>query len=332
MIINPTKKASVLFNQLPQVEDAVSAREFAKANPFFSWHANYFNVNRKKMVLVTNDLTYVSFILVDVNAQTKKQLADLIPEGIRTIFAALGIEKDQIEQYLAMAGALEVNAGFNRVVTGVMNNMLEWLQFDDSPVYVGPIDLQKSLELCQGVYKRSFPTENLQKAFIESLVLHEVTTIPDFQVQKTWRAFSEFPLTDDWLDEAAWEVIAQNNQLVLDEFRRYLLEKEGLSKKTVDKHVGHIKFYMNQYLPFYGFESAFVTFAAIDDFFSWGARKMVFESDYGIKKMGTSFKKFYQFLVLAGEIEERDLPKIREEIELGMESAMMTLELFNDFY
>ena len=332
MIINPTKKALPLFNQLPQAKEKVSAREFSESNPFFSWHANYFNVNRKKIVLLTNDLTYMTIVLVDINAQKKKQLAEFIPQAIREVFTAVGISPEQVDQYLKIAGSIEVNAGFNRVVTGVMNNMIEAMQYYSDGIYQEPIDLEESISLAETSFKGTFPIDNLKKAFETSLAINEAITKPEFQVNKTWRAFSEFRLTEDLLTEAQWEVITQNNQLVLDEFRRYLLEKEKLSKKTVDKHVAHLKFYLNEYLPFYGFETAFVTFEAIDEFFSWGARKMVFESEHGVKKMGTSFKKFYQFLVVAGEIEEKQLPKIREEIELGIESAIMTFDLFDSFY
>ena len=46
MIINSSKKALPLFNQLPEVADKKRARSFSDKNPLFSWHANYFNVKR----------------------------------------------------------------------------------------------------------------------------------------------------------------------------------------------------------------------------------------------------------------------------------------------
>lgn len=53
MLIVPTKKAIPLFSTFP-----ITAREtISLESSFFSWHANYFNSNRKKILVIVNDLT-----------------------------------------------------------------------------------------------------------------------------------------------------------------------------------------------------------------------------------------------------------------------------------
>ncbi|MFQ7235266.1 MAG: hypothetical protein ACLRPU_10365, partial [Enterococcus hulanensis] len=90
--------------------------------------------------------------------------------------------------------------------------------------------------------------------------------------------------------------------------------------------------YLNNYLIFYGFDLAVSTFSIISDFFSWGARKNIWISESAIKKAGTSLKKFYQFLIAAGEVKASDMPEIRKEIELGIEDGIMTLMEMDEWF
>ena len=111
MIINSSKKALPLFNQLPEVADKKRARSFSDKNPLFSWHANYFNVKRKKVLLLVNDLTYFPIVLIGIDAQTKKQLGKIIPAAIEEVFQTAGIPQTKIAEYLDLAGDIEVSAG-----------------------------------------------------------------------------------------------------------------------------------------------------------------------------------------------------------------------------
>ncbi len=52
MIINPIKKTQVLFNKLKQTEDKEIVKRYSDANQFFSWHANYITVDRKKVIIL----------------------------------------------------------------------------------------------------------------------------------------------------------------------------------------------------------------------------------------------------------------------------------------
>lgn len=72
MIIHATKKALPLFSYLEQSEDINEAKLRSNQNPLDSWHANYFNVNRKKMLLLMNDASLYTILIPDVNATRKK--------------------------------------------------------------------------------------------------------------------------------------------------------------------------------------------------------------------------------------------------------------------
>ncbi|WP_338291085.1 hypothetical protein [Enterococcus raffinosus] len=43
-------------------------------------------------------------------------------------------------------------------------------------------------------------------------------------------------------------------------------------------------------------------------------------------------KKFYQFLIAAGEVKESAIPEIRDQIELGVETGKMTLMMSDSWY
>lgn len=333
MIINPTKKALPLFSYLSEVSDKKIARDFSSNNSLFSWHANYFNVRRKKILLLVNDLTYFPLVLIGIDAKLKKQLNEIIPEAITEVFHAAEIPSKKIEEYLDLAGRIEVNAGYNRVVNGVMNNMVASMEYHSRFDFTTLIDTKTSLYLANSFYKEECSLDTLKAAFNEPLVLHEVSqeeVEKEYVVERNWRSLSDYNVTDFTEDD--FEAALANNRLILTAFQHYLEQSEKLTKKTVNRHLANVEDYLNNYLIFYGFDLAVSTFSIISDFFSWGARKNIWISESAIKKAGTSLKKFYQFLIAAGEVKASDMPEIRKEIELGIEDGIMTLMEMDEWF
>ncbi len=333
MIINPTKKALPLFSYLSDVSDKKIAQNFSSNNPLFSWHANYFNVRRKKILLLVNDLTYFPLVLIGIDAKRKKQLNEIIPEAITEVFHAAEIPSKKIEEYLDLAGKIEVNAGYNRVVNGVMNNMVTSMEYHGRFDFTTLVDVKISLYLANSFYKEECPLDTLKAAFNEPLVLHEVSqeeVEKEYVVERNWRSLSDYNVTDFTEDD--FEAALANNRLILTAFQHYLEQSEKLTKKTVNRHLANVEDYLNNYLIFYGFDLAVSTFSIISDFFSWGARKNIWISESAIKKAGTSLKKFYQFLIAAGEVKASDMPEIRKEIDLGIEDGIMTLMEMDEWF
>ncbi|MGL9747292.1 DUF6933 domain-containing protein [Enterococcus sp. DIV0170] len=333
MIINPTKKALPLFNKIPSVADKQLARRFSEFNPLFSWHANYFNVNRKKILLVVNDLTYFPLIFVGIDAKNKGQLSETFQQAIMEVFQAAGIPKKQIEKYLDLAGEVEVNGGYNRVVTGIMKNMIFSLEYHERYDFNTLVDVENSLDLAEDIFKEQYPIDKLREAFKEPLLIHELSqevTEESYVVKKDWESLTDYKV--DGFSGKEVEKALANNRLILNAFKEYLEKSEKLTKKTVNHHLANVEDYLSNYLIFYGFDSAVTTFDVISDFFGWGASKNVWISENAVKKAGTAIKKFYQFLIAAGEVKESAMPEIRDQIELGVETGKMTLMMSDSWY
>lgn len=333
MIINSSKKALPLFNQLPEVADKKRARSFSDKNPLFSWHANYFNVKRKKVLLLVNDLTYFPIVLIGIDAQTKKQLGKIIPAAIEEVFQAAGIPQTKIVEYLELAGDIEVSAGYNRVITGIINNMIASMEYYGTFNLDLLVDVKFSLDLADTFYKSELPLDKLREVFKKPLVLHDVLqedVEKKYVVEKNWKSLADFKVVD--FSDEEYDSALANNRLILSAFQLYLEQHEKLTKKTVNKHLTNIEDYLSGYLIFYGYDLAVSNFEVISDFFSWGARKNVWISESAVKKAGLSMKKFYQFLIAAGEVNESAMPDIREQLEIGVDDGIMTLEMMDDWY
>lgn len=333
MIINPSKKALPLFNQLPQAADKKWARSFSDKNPLFSWHANYFNVKRKKVLLLVNDLTYFPIVLIGIDAKTKKQLKEIIPNAITEVFQAAGIPQKKISDYLDLAGEIEIGAGYNRVITGIINNMIASMEYHERFDLDTLIDVKLSLDMADYFFKEERPSDKLQAVFKEPLLLHAVSQEDAEEndvVEKNWKSLINYKTGD--FSEEEFDAALANNRLILTAFQQYLEQYEKQTKKTVNKHLANMEDYLSGYLIFYGFDIAVSSFEVISDFFSWGARKNVWISESAVKKAGSSMKKFYQFLIAAGEVKAADMPEIREQIEMGVDDGIMTLEMMDDWY
>lgn len=291
-------------------------------------------MNRKKILLLVNDLTYFPIVLVGIDAQTKKRLNAIIPQAIREVFQAAEIPQKKVEEYLDLAGAIEVNKGYNRVVTGVTTNMIASFNYSRIIRFGELVDVQTSIGLADSIYKNIHPIDELKKAFENPLSLQEVTVDEieekEYVVKRNWKSLHDFK-TEEFSDEVA-EKAQANNKLILQAFQEYLEQHDKLAKKTVRRHVDNAAFYLNGYLIFYGYNLAVTTFDVIEDFFSWGARKGAWYSEAAAKQTGGSLKKFYRFLLAAGEVKEANMPEIRESIEMGIEDANMTLFMMESMY
>lgn len=349
MIINPTKKSLPLFSALPKVKDVKIGKAYSTVNPFFSWHANYYNVNRKKILVIVNDLTMISIVIADVNAQRKKDLDRLIKEGIKVSLDAAGATQEEIEKYFELAGEIEVNVGFNRQVTSVTTNFITSLEI------LGPIDWSNENQyhlmafLSEYVISSlpdTYPIEALQKTLAKGFSLQPVTEAViaerdkkkkvDAPIEVTWKDFHHW---DSEQEIEAWgedfvirmEEIIENNQLVLVAFEKYLYENLGLSKKVVKRHLRNTDDYLNQFIVYRWGHTAISSFSDISDFISeFGPDKLLIDSMAGIRQLGASLKKFYEFLYAAKVIDDKQFKIVKEEISTGVELGSNNLEM-SDF-
>lgn len=340
MLINPTKKAQSLFSELSSVTDQDIAVAFAETNPFFSWHAHYFLINRKKILFLVNDLTCSSIIIADVNAKNRKQLPDFIREGIRFIFELSDIPTKQIDTYLQLSEPIEIHAAHNRSRISLLNRFI-------SEILPYEIDLSTHLqkELMVSFAENSVSTledyvslNAVKKAFNHPLYLKEVKkplekkTIP--VIQKNWQNFAhweKYASHEGWFEdyEKVAEEIQENNQIVLADFANYLENNLNLSSKTIRKHLTNMDFFLNIFLLYYGIHTPLTDFSDTEEFIGdFFTRKALWASESQVKQLGSSMKKFYTFLEKTEDITKKQLVDVKKQINEGVFLGLMNVEFY----
>lgn len=331
MIIGVTKKAQPLFSALPTTKDKEDGKRFAQANPLFSWHANYINVNRKKMLILLNDLTYTPIILQDVNAQKKKHLPQLIPEAIRVAFEIAGISNEKTEEYLRMAGDVQVADTSNRSVLGSINLVAEEFSYFDLS-FNQTINREKMTVYSDYIHTKllkqgySSSAKALQEALKKPLKLEAVVESVPYVIEKTWD-YSEISQLDSLtVSEQQWdknrEALIENNEKFLGALKEYMIAEKGISEKTAKRHIEHLDFYLNVYLVDYAQVSPVNSGDSVWDFLGdFFVRKNLSSSHTSLKQNGSALKKMYQFLYEAGEISKIDLTNIHEFIRSGIQEG-----------
>lgn len=137
MNLIPTKKALPLFSVFPKSQNESPNLE----RSFYSWHANYFTFNRKKILVLVNDKSFSPIVLADINAKNKKDLDHMIKAGIEEVFSYSNMPPVQIKKYFLKAGRLEISSNYNRSIISINNNMIQHCQF-----FTEEIDFQTNLQ------------------------------------------------------------------------------------------------------------------------------------------------------------------------------------------
>lgn len=151
MIIVPTKKSLPLFSEFHVSNKPIKEDEHS----FYSWHANYFNIDRKKILVLVNDFSSSPIVLADINAKNKKYLEDYIKEGIEQVFSLSTDKPYQIKKYFLMAGRQEISYAYNRSVISICNNMIQMMK-----CYPENIDLNERLQLKEMEFLARTPYKN----------------------------------------------------------------------------------------------------------------------------------------------------------------------------
>ena len=130
--------------------------------------------------------------------------------------------------------------------------------------------------------------------------------------------------------EEACETIRKENAILLQEFEQWLSSK-GLGSKTIDMHVGNVKFYVDEYLLYDDAVRPKDGWTQIDSFLGyWFIRKAVWASQTSIRGNAASLKKFYSFMQEKGLIDNEALQDVRETIKYNMPDWLAKLRRFDD--
>lgn len=160
MIIVPTKKSLPLFSDFPISTNTSSSTE----RSIFSWHANYFTLERKKILVLVNDLSFSPIVLADINAKNKRNLSKYIKEGIEQVFSLSTDKSYQIKKYFLKAGRSEISYAYNRSISGINSNMIQMLQ-----CYPEDIDLDSRLQLSAMEFLAKVPYRSMSPKYSFSI-------------------------------------------------------------------------------------------------------------------------------------------------------------------
>jgi len=138
------------------------------------------------------------------------------------------------------------------------------------------------------------------------------------------------------------EEIVKKNYELLNEFKIFL-EEQGLSKKTIIKHLNNMNFYFNKYLIYYAMydnengETVIanaidgVNIDFIDEFLgNFFIRKVLWSNENAVKSNITSFKRFIKFLHTKGLIMDLDFEILKENIKDLKDDWIRKVNLYND--
>ncbi len=124
--------------------------------------------------------------------------------------------------------------------------------------------------------------------------------------------------------------IREENEKLLDDFAEWLGEKT-LAKKTIDRHIFNVEFYINEFLLY---EEAIDVAEGIDGIGHflgyWFIKKALWSSKSQIKSNATSLKKFYQFMLKKGKISEEAYEELKETIKENMQEWLDTMDRYDD--
>ena len=130
--------------------------------------------------------------------------------------------------------------------------------------------------------------------------------------------------------------MSERNDKFLKEFRVWL-ENQGLSEKTISRHIDNASFYINEYLPREGERPMEYGPKLLDSFFRYFfIRKCMWSTPGTIKTTAASLKKFYRCMMERGYISRSDYEFVCSEIREGMDDWQWECEVYNrmdwDYY
>lgn len=70
------------------------------ADPFFSWHANLVFVNKRKHIVLINDLSRLSLTLAGIRSTQYKNLENIFKEQLKNYLISENINNSTINEYL----------------------------------------------------------------------------------------------------------------------------------------------------------------------------------------------------------------------------------------
>ena len=122
----------------------------------------------------------------------------------------------------------------------------------------------------------------------------------------------------------------KQNEKLLSEFVNWL-KKAGIKESTIDKHYRNVDFYINEFLLYEDAIPANKGSHLISMFLGyWFIKKAMWANVPAIKNNAASLKKFYQFMLEKGKIDNTDFEELKQIIKEEMPQWLSTMERYDD--
>lgn len=108
-----------------------------------SWHVNEFRVDRRKLLLFTNDLTYYSVFWYPATKPHILNMKNVLASELMESLMAAGFTADQVEEYFTGFDHAIFTPTNSRQVLGVMNDLKKQLMFLMSDHYEQPLSFKE---------------------------------------------------------------------------------------------------------------------------------------------------------------------------------------------
>lgn len=130
--------------------------------------------------------------------------------------------------------------------------------------------------------------------------------------------------------EAKLKANMKRNQKYLKEFEQWLNEN-GLSKKTIRKHVNNASLYINNYLNYYDITKAEEGMDEVYSFLNgWFIEKCAWASKISLKQTAASIKKFYQYMSEYNYVNIEDYKELCWVIKDNMDEFLEQIDALED--
>ena len=106
-----------------------STQEESARDPFWSWHANVFLIERRKCVLITNDTTLFTMFISALKKPDFESFHFVIGQHLFKNFLHENIPQRQIEAVLSKCENIKYEKTNNRRVLGAMNDKKTQLEY-----------------------------------------------------------------------------------------------------------------------------------------------------------------------------------------------------------
>jgi len=94
------------------------------SNLFYSWHANYFTLDRRKHYVFMNDLTRLSLTIAGIRSNQLNKLQDIFRSSLKEYLQTEGISTELVEDYVTNCNEVIYTKTDSRSVLSTLSEIM----------------------------------------------------------------------------------------------------------------------------------------------------------------------------------------------------------------